>query len=135
MVHTPPYSKQICDYEVICWGRYPMLTITCILERIGGIAANKIYFRRIEDVEFAADNSWFKKYGQSLVKISRSVDVLPASDTGLLDRTLQVLSRQTPPSLVNGTIRCFKEQNIIVTELTIEGGKIVAIEEKVLRRA
>jgi hypothetical protein len=69
------------------------------------------------------------------VKISRNADVLSASDTGLLDRALQVLGQQTPPSLVNGTIRCFKEPNIIVTELTIEGGKVVAIEEKVLRRA
>lgn len=75
-----------------------MLKITCILERIGGISANKIYFRRIEDVEFAADNSWFTKYGQSLVKISRNADVLPVSDMGLLDRALQILGRQTPKS-------------------------------------
>lgn len=111
-----------------------MLKITCILERIGGIGANKVYFRRIEDVEFATDNSWFTKYGTSLVKVSRNADVLPASDTGLLDRALEILGRQTPPSLVSGTVRCFKKQDAMVAELTIEDGKIVAIEEKTLQQ-
>jgi hypothetical protein len=49
-----------------------MPQVLCVLERIGGISANKVYFRRIEDVQF--DVSWHR--GERLLKLSRHADVL-----------------------------------------------------------
>lgn len=109
-----------------------MLRVLCLLDRIGGISANKVYFRRIEDVEF--EGSYFKKWGQCqwLLKLSRHADVLPVGDSKLVDKALIVLNRQSRESHYwDSSIRCFENAPNVV-EIVVEEGKIVEIEEKVL---
>jgi hypothetical protein len=101
--------------------------VLCLLERIGGISANKVYFRRIEDVEF--DVSW--RRGEWLLKLSRHADVLPVADSKLLDKALTVLNHQSRATLVSGTLRCFKAAPVVV-EMDVGDGKIIEINEKVL---